>query len=165
MPAVRRFGAWSLRLCGSHSGLTLQLSVSYQDAEYTEFETDIDGDLVNEDASFLDLTRTPELTAFASANYSLQSAVGDFDFNVSANYQDEYESTVLNADFTQGEERTLVNASVRWIDTADKFSVSLFGRNLSDEVYRVSGNSVAGLWAFAAYGAPRTYGVEFGYKF
>ena len=42
---------------------------------------------------------------------------------------------------------------------------TLFGKNLANETYRVSANSVGGLWNFTQYGAPRQWGVEFGMTF
>ena len=39
------------------------------------------------------------------------------------------------------------------------------GKNLTDETYRVSANSVGGLWNFTQYGAPSLIGFEFGVRF
>jgi len=146
-------------------GLTLQANIGWQEAEYTEFETDIDADGINDDASFLDLTRTPEWTAFASATYELPTTVGTFTSNLNINYQSESQFSVLNADNTQIEERTLLNASLKWTHPNGKYSVAGFGRNITDETYRVSGNSVAGLWNFTQYGMPAHYGVELNVEF
>ena len=44
-------------------------------------------------------------------------------------------------------------------------SVTYFGKNLLDEEYRVSANSVGGLWNFTQYGAPLQWGIEFGMRF
>ena len=60
---------------------------------------------------------------------------------------------------TQGQARTLVGASINWTDPSG-LRVSLYGRNLLDETYRVSANSVAGLFNFTNYAPPRSYGVE-----
>ena len=60
---------------------------------------------------------------------------------------------------TQAEERTLVNAFITW-EASDNISLTLWGRNLTDETYRVSANPVATLWNFARYGAPMSVGVR-----
>ena len=39
-------------------------------------------------------------------------------------------------------------------------ALTLWGKNLTDEVFRVSANPVATLWNFARYGAPRSIGVR-----
>ena len=67
----------------------------------------------------------------------------------------------------------LLNASVRW--QSETFSVSLWGRNLSDEDYAVHGlyfgadpRDNFGAWQNQTYlqlGEPRTYGVELLYSF
>ncbi len=148
------------------NGLTLSASLGWQKARYIEFFTDITGDGTNEDASFLNLRNVPEWTIGANANYVFPpSAIGQFTLNADVNYQSEFETSTLNADFTQGEARTLVNGSVQWTDPDDRFRVSVFARNILNEVYRVSGNSVAGLFNFTNYAPPRSAGVEFGVKF
>jgi iron complex outermembrane receptor protein len=147
-------------------GLTLGASLGWQKAKYLSFFTDIDGNGTNEDASFLKLRNVPEWTVSASANYEFPPTDwGTIALNANVNYQSEYESVTLNAPFTQGQKRTLVDASIHFSDPDDRYRVSLFGRNLLNEVYRVSANSVAGLFNFTNYAPPRSYGVEFGVKF
>ncbi len=147
-------------------GLTLGASMGYQKAKYLEFFTDIDGNGTNEDASFLKLRNVPKITANVTANYEFPPAPwGQISLNADANYQSEYESVTLNAPFTQGQARTLVGASIHWADPSEKYRVSVYGRNLLDKVYRVSANSVAGLFNFTNYAPPRSFGVEFAAKF
>jgi iron complex outermembrane receptor protein len=67
----------------------------------------------------------------------------------------------------------LVNASVQW--RSEPFTVTLWGRNLSDETYAVHGlyfgadpRDDFGAWANATYlqlGEPRTYGLQLTYSF
>jgi iron complex outermembrane receptor protein len=148
------------------NGLQLTAAAGWQQADYLEFITDVDGDGDNEDASFLDLRNVPEWTLSASANYEFPP----FDWgkvNIAAdiNYQSEFETSTLNADFTQGEARTLLGASIMLSDLDEQLRISFYGRNLLDEVYRVSGNSVAGLFNFTNYAPPRQFGVEFAAKY
>lgn len=65
---------------------------------------------------------------------------------------------------SQAEERTLVNAFITW-EPNDNVALTFFGRNLTDEVYRVSANPVATLWNFARYGAPMSMGVRATFHF
>jgi iron complex outermembrane receptor protein len=147
-------------------GLTLGAAFGWQKAKYLEFSTDIDGSGVNVDASFLKLRNVPEITANVNANYALPPQPwGQLSVNGDVNYQSEFESVTLNAPGTQGQARTLVNASLIWASPSDRYRVSVFGRNLLDKVYRVSGNSVAGLWNFTNYAPPRTFGVELAASF
>jgi iron complex outermembrane receptor protein len=147
-------------------GLTLGASLGYQKAKYLEFFTDIDGNGTNDDASNLKLRNVPKWTANASANYAFPPTDwGQVSLNADVNYQAEYESVTLNAPFTQGEARTLVGASIQWADPTERYRVSVFTRNLLDETYRVSANSVAGLFNFTNYAPPRSFGIELGVKF
>jgi iron complex outermembrane receptor protein len=61
--------------------------------------------------------------------------------------------------------KTLLNASVTYTDGDDRFFVRAYGKNLSDERYRVASQSVATLWTHSQWGAPVTYGLEFGINF
>ena len=148
------------------AGLTLGAAVGWQKAKYKEFTTDIDGDGINDDASFLKLRNAPNWTASANARYEFPpTSWGTVSMNADINYQSEYESTTLNADFSQGQARTLVGASIGWTDPSERYRVAIFGRNLLDEVYRVSANSVAGLFNFTNYAPPRSFGIEGAVKF
>ncbi|WP_136162240.1 TonB-dependent receptor [Sphingomonas flavalba] len=147
-------------------GLTLGASLGYQKAKYLKFLTDIDGDGVNDDASGLKLRNVPKWTANLTANYAFPPASwGQISLNADLNYQSQYESVTLNAPYTQGDARTLVGASLQWADPTEKYRVSIFTRNLLNEVYRVSANSVAGLFNFTNYAPPRSFGVELAAKF
>lgn len=147
-------------------GMTLSASLGWQKAKYISFFTDIDGNGTNEDASFLKLRNVPEWTVSASANYEFPPfSWGKIALNTDVNYQSQYESVTLNAPFTQGQARTLIGASIHLSDLDDKYRISLFGRNLLDKTYRVSANSVAGLFNFTNYAPPRSFGVELGAKF
>jgi len=147
-------------------GLTLGAAFGFQKAKYIEFFTDIDGSGVNVDASFLKFRNTPEITANFVAGYEFPPQPwGQISANADINYQSEYESVTLNAPGTQGQARTLIGASLVWASANDHYQVSVFGRNLLNRVYRVSGNAVAGLWNFTNYAPPRTFGVELQARF
>jgi len=147
-------------------GLTMGAGMGWQKAEYLEFLTDVDGDGINDDASDLGLRNAPELTLSGNVRYEFPP----MDWGIVAvaadvNYQSEYESVTLNAEYTQGEARTLVGTSISWTDPSEMYRVAVFGRNLLDENYRVSANSVAGLFNFTNYAPPRSFGVEGSVKF
>jgi iron complex outermembrane receptor protein len=147
-------------------GFTFSVAVGWQKARYLEFETDINGDGTNEDASFLELRNVPEWTVGITANYAFPpSPMGQFTLNADLNHQSEFQTSTLNAAFTQGESRTLVGASIQWSDPSERFRASLYARNIFNEIYRVSGNSVAGLWNFTNYAPPRSVGIELGVRF
>ena len=138
------------------------------------------GVTINPDLSGLSVPFSPETTAGLSATYyqDLQSG-GSLTYNVNLHYRDEFEVNPLPANAaggtpenpnilqkrnTQVEERTLVNAYVTW-DINDNVALTLWGRNLTDEVKRVSANPVGTLWNFGRYAPPMSIGVKADFNF
>ncbi len=144
------------------TNLQLSLVFGYLDHEYKEFELDTDLDGTLEDLSGLTVPFSPEWKVGASATYDQILPAGRLTYNVNANYQDEAEMSVFNSPLTQMEERTLVDANVTYWAPEDRYYVTLWGKNLTDERNRFGANSVAGLWNFTMYGRPRSYGIEVG---
>ncbi|MBB4630833.1 TonB-dependent receptor [Sphingosinicella soli] len=147
-------------------GLTLNAALGYQKAKYLEFLTDIDGDGINDDASNLELRNVPKWTANFAVNYAFpEQDWGQVTVNADVNYQTDYQTTTLNSDFTIGQSRTLLGTSLQWNDPTETYRVAIYARNLLDETYRVAANSVAGLFNFTNYAAPRSIGAELGVRF
>jgi len=141
------------------AGLTLGMSVGFIDHEYKEFE------LNGVDYSNLEVPFSPKWQAAATASYEQPLAIGSLTYGLSINYQDEAEASVFNSPLTQLEERTLVDANITFRDLEQRYYVSLWGKNLTDERHRIGANSVAGLWNFTMYGRPLSYGLEAGVTF
>lgn len=59
----------------------------------------------------------------------------------------------------------IVNASISWSDADDRYRVSVFGKNLTNEVYIQRTSTIEGVWNFITLNAPRTYGMEVTYNF
>ncbi|MFT7220101.1 MAG: iron complex outermembrane receptor protein, partial [Candidatus Azotimanducaceae bacterium] len=158
--------------------LTVRGSLGYLDASYDVFSFE------GLDLTSLDIPFASEVQLGMQATYvqSLSSGA-TISYYLSAHYQDDAETSPFdpnaaagtNAAFagktarhpthTQIESRTLVDLNVTYSDPEDRYHVTVFGKNLLDEEYRVSANSVANLWNFSQYGAPMQWGIEFGVKF
>jgi len=151
-------------------GLTVRANVGWLDAEYNEFVLDRNLDGVLEDFSGRDVVRSPEITAGISVTYerSLGDA-GDLMFVANFNYEDDniyYYNDDIGREFdTVLDKRTILGASVTWRDAQDRFHVSAFGKNLTDDRYKTASQAVGALWTFSNYGPPRVYGVEVGARF
>ena len=63
------------------------------------------------------------------------------------------------------DDRTLVNAAVTFRPGSGSWWVRAFGKNLTDEEYRVGELPVANLWVMSFYGEPLTFGIEAGMDF
>ena len=151
--------------------LTIRGSLGYLDASYDVFEYE------GVDLTGLDIPFAAEYQVGMQATYVQPLSSGaTISYYLSAHFQDDAETSPLDGNaaaigvarhptHTQIESRTLVDFNVTYADSEDRYHVTLFGKNLLDEEYRISANSVANLWNFSQYGAPMQWGVEFGLKF
>lgn len=146
-------------------GLILRAVVGYQDGKYNEYTAPNAG----YDLSTAPLDRAPEWQWTLNGTYTLPvGANHELSFSGSAAYtsrnlntqsiDDPLGNTFLDA-------RTLVSGSVTLRDYDDRYFISLIGRNLTDERYRVGIQNVAGLWLNSQFGPPRYFGVQIGTKF
>ena len=135
----------------------------------------------NLDLSSLEVPFSPELNYGIGATYDQSLANGSsVTYNLNAHYQDSYETMPFPANGqgldasgnfilkqkanTNGEERTIVNGSITY-QADDNLSLTVYGKNLTDDVHRINGNAVATLWVFTQYGAPRELGFKVAYDF
>jgi len=105
---------------------------------------------------------TPEITASGAVDYRLPLGEQALLFNVSAQYtSNAYHSVDRRLKL---DARTLVNASIGWTASDNRYGVKVWARNLFDEVYisRVRDSSTGD---FQTIGDPRTYGVTLSANF
>ena len=160
----------------------IRAQASYLDAKYSSFvinqprieTTDpITGDdLViqefNGDFTGLPVPRSPEFMGSIQATYLVGLPSGSLDVTGEVYYEDAnlYYISAAGREFDAYlDAKTLLNASITYADDNDAYFVRLWGKNLSDERYRIASQSVATLWTHTQWGAPRSYGVEVGFKF
>jgi iron complex outermembrane receptor protein len=165
-------------------GLTLGLNLGFLDAKYDEWRVPgLTGGIV--DKSGFELRRAPEYTAAFNAQYEQALGNGAFlIYGLNYSYKDDY---YIIANTVQRPEALdsglvdafgLLDASISY--ETDNWSASLWAKNLTDESYFThvldAGTNyaagpnntpvpVAGLWTFGTINPPRTYGVEFRFKF
>jgi iron complex outermembrane receptor protein len=146
--------------------LMFEATLGLLDAEYDKFDCNLDGDVGNgnEDCSVLSMKRIPDMTASGGVTFTHDAfGGGSGAFNIDFTYTDEFYNDIFNTQASRHEDVTLLNASWTFRTASEKYRISIFGRNLTDEIYQDSGLGVANLWSFSTYGAPLTYGVEFGF--
>ncbi|MYH14491.1 MAG: TonB-dependent receptor [Gammaproteobacteria bacterium] len=106
------------------------------------------------------------MTFAASVHYQSDAEMSPFDPNAATGTNPKFAGNVArHPTYTQLEERTLIDAAITYNSPDERWFASLFGKNLLNEEYRVSANSVGGLWNFSQYGAPLQWGVELGFLF
>ncbi|MCC5870363.1 MAG: TonB-dependent receptor [Gammaproteobacteria bacterium] len=113
-----------------------------------------------------DVPFSPEWKLMGSAAYEFGLRNGQrVTLTGAANYQSKAETDVFNAPGTQMDSRTLVDVSATLHDRRDRWALTGYISNLTNETYRFSALPVAGLWNFTNYGPPRSYGVTLSVRF
>lgn len=121
------------------------------------------------DISGNQLANAPEWTVAAFADHRLElSSAGFLDLSGDINLQDEVFFTEFNNNDARQESFVLVNASATWRSVDERFSVAVWGRNLTDKYALANTIIAAPLYSFVSVGSlrpPRTYGITLGYDF
>jgi iron complex outermembrane receptor protein len=140
--------------------LRLTLSGSYVDAKYKDFiESAIDPTtgqhLISTDNT---LQRTPDTQLAAGIDYQWGWA------NFSVNYSWQSEMFWATDNIAKEPEYGLVDARINIAPEGKEWSVGIWGKNLTDELYRVNiipffGDEVS------QFGPPKTYGIDLTLKF
>ncbi|MEE9603593.1 MAG: TonB-dependent receptor, partial [Thermoguttaceae bacterium] len=144
-------------------------NLGWLDAEFDSFEvdTDLDG-IIDVDLSGQPVARAPELDWGIYFLYNQPIGGGELAWAADVNYEDEAVFTYTAVPGTPNgmtDDRTLVNASVTWTSANDRFWARAYGKNLTDEEYRIGELAVGGLWVMTYWAEPRVFGVEGGLKF
>lgn len=168
-------------------GLTFDFSFGYLDAEYGSFcgvvlrglhgdpvgpgqvtaqcvaETGTSGATQNNDLEF---RNAPKTTWTLGANYvrDLPSG-GSLVLDAQAFHTSEQYTNLTNDILGLRPDVTVYDASIAWRSPDDRWSVSVYGRNLGDETYAQSYSNAGNLAGLSVFQPPRTYGLQFGARF
>ena len=106
-----------------------------------------------------DLPHAPELTGYLRAGYELPLGDnGNVNFNLLASYSDAFYYTADN-NFEEPE-KWLANANVTWNSADERYAVSGYITNLTDEEYNTHAAPFAGTGGWTVPGQPRLFGVR-----
>jgi iron complex outermembrane recepter protein len=151
--------------------LTLNLGYGYLDTQLgEEFTGSIDGTL---EALTDQFSYAPEYSYTVGLNYARSLGNGELTAGVNYGYQDEFLASINQETSVLHDGYGLWSASLNWRDIRlakldGSFSLQLWGRNLADEEYTVSGGrawSVFGAENVLTFGDPRTYGLTVSYRY
>ncbi len=177
---------WGVELDASLAvtdALSLRGFVTYLNAEFTDFCTGYyaAGNASRRqfpacptDPSIVDLTgnrlpNAPEFTAAVFADYYVDLGdSGQLDFSVDVNYQDDVFFTEFNNQDAVQDGFVNVNARITYAPASESWSLSVWGRNLTDEYVQANNIVTAPLYGFVRVGSlrpPRTYGISFNKNF
>ncbi|MHA3791129.1 TonB-dependent receptor [Sphingomonas sp. YL-JM2C] len=150
-------------------GLTIQGGLGYTHGRYKDFPNapfftpSANGAVQSTvNAKGNKTVHTPEITVNASVAYSHETSLGFLDFAVSYAYNDGFFWYPDNV--TTQPSYHLVNGSVGWKSLDERYSLTLWSKNLAKERY-YSFVSESALGFAGSPAAPRTYGVTFGVKY
>lgn len=144
----------------------IQGSVSFLDATYDTFlNAPRRGNQAVFDASGADLNNAPKHLVTLSAEQILPT-IGNIEssFRIDASWNGRRYFTPENNLLESQGNYFLLNASLEMRINED-VTVTIWGRNLTDEEYVTGTASFASLLVAGRVGAPRTYGVKLGYDF
>ncbi|MFN3388279.1 MAG: TonB-dependent receptor [Allosphingosinicella sp.] len=111
---------------------------------------------------------TPRWTLATGANYHVAlGGAGTLDLRGDLSFRDEVWYGAPNNPLEREEAITLLNLRATWRDPSDRFSVALFGTNVTNVRYYSNVQDVRGALgvAFAQVAPPREWGVELGFRF
>lgn len=156
-------------------GLTLDAQLGFLDADYKEFNdtrfTNFNGSRAFQDPAF-----SPKWTLRMGGQYEwLLQGGSALVIGGSAKYRSEMalavDNTLANSDVKLAsmyqDSYWLYDARVVWSDSSDRYSIGLYGQNLSDEVYKTDAQEFSSIGNIrtAYFGAPRTWMVKFTAKY
>ena len=178
--------AWGLELeltAIPMDGLTISGNIGYNNIKYTGFCADLDGPettsvpasgravcgditstpsgfIVDADYSDLRLAFAPKLRGSIGATYDFTIGdMGSVSLSSSLNYSSKM--SVLAQGLPYGDRKSLftVDASINWEAPNGKYRVSLWGRNLNNDIERLSTTGISAVLRYEHGTTPRTYGI------
>lgn len=142
-------------------GLSVNANIGYLDSDYDDFSFNDGFGIV--DLSGSEFRRAPEFTGSVNATYEWQVGDGEAWVRGSYRFLGEHFIEQTNRAELKNDDQHLIDVSVNY--ALNGVTLSLFGRNLTEEDGWAHGLNVSGLWAYASARAPRTWGVEVSYDF
>ena len=150
---------------------SINASVGVQDGEYDRIDPFVlQLEAILEAAGQPSTVIGPDLPRLAPTNYSLGFSwdipAGSMGlFNVAANYsyREGHPYNDSNTEIFDDQER--IDASLNWFSPSERWQVSLYGKNLSDEANWGNLTSIAGLWTAGPMQKGRFLGMEVNWRY
>ena len=144
---------------------SLSLALAFNDAGYEEYFADVFGTGAL-DYSNLPLQNAPDVTGSLNMSYTIDMDRGASSvINVGWLYHDDLSSGVTGYALSEIEARSVFNASVDYIPSQGNWRLSVYGKNLADDVEKVGHSNVGALLDLAYYSNPRVLGFELAWEY
>ncbi|RXZ64123.1 TonB-dependent receptor [Pelagerythrobacter rhizovicinus] len=119
-------------------GFALAGSLGYIDAQYDEYITNI-GNTPTDVADFREVQNTPRWTASGTASYNTGLGDGDLYIGSTVSYRSKTYQFEIPNPYLDQDGYALVDASVVYTAPGGRWSIGLYGKNLTDKQYKTSG--------------------------
>ena len=145
--------------------LSINASVGVQDGEYDRIDPFIEQleQVLGSTVIGEDLPRLAELNYSAGFSWDIPTNSAGL-FNIAGNYSWRDENSYNDSNTEIFDEQERVNASINWVAPDDVWSVSLYGRNLTDEANWGNLTSISGLYTAGPMQKGRVLGIEVNYR-
>jgi iron complex outermembrane receptor protein len=110
---------------------------------------------------------TPEWSTNLGVQYAMNFSAGELIARVDWSYTNDHYKDALNFPELQQDAFSLFDAFLTYVSPQGNWEASVFGKNISDEIYIVSGfaNGLTQGRTTANLGRPREWGLSFKYRF
>ncbi|WP_396594713.1 TonB-dependent receptor [Brevundimonas sp. R86498] len=150
--------------------LTANFAVGYLDAQFDEFlRFNLTTQQFEDISSLVVLQNAPQYTGYLGLTWSGDVMGGELAVTPSISFRDDYSLFEFPNPLLDQEAYSLVDLSVVWTAPGDRYTLGLFGKNLTAEEYRVGGYTFPGAVfndsQIGYYGPPRTVTASLQVKF
>lgn len=151
-------------------GLELDAAVALTKSKFTDFITfnPTDPSMGELNLAGNRLPFTPKYTFSYGAQYTFNTGIGEITLRGDGQTKSQVYFDQFNSQSNSEGAWTILNASVSWKDAADRFSLTAYVKNITDELAlngTFMGGGLIGWPLLGRYEPPRTYGLRFGVKF
>jgi iron complex outermembrane receptor protein len=166
-------------------GLTINGNIAYNNIKYTNYCADLDGPepfatpangrpvcgpgaeqlpngtwIVFTDFSDVKLGFAPEVIANLGWTYDFPiEDMGNISIGQSFGYTSKMATSGVPLPYSDRKSMLLIDAQISWESPSGQYRVSVWGKNLTNEIERLSVTPVSSLFSFEQGTTPRTYGI------
>ena len=125
-------------LAAAGDRLTLSTALGYIDADYKEYVSNIGG-VPTDVADFREVQNTPKWTASGTLAYATPIGDGDLSVGTTLSYRSKTYQFEIPNPYIDQKGFAMLDASIVYTAPDDRWSIGLFGKNLTDKEYKTSG--------------------------
>jgi iron complex outermembrane recepter protein len=139
-------------------GMDVQLGLSNLNSQVFNVPTPA-GELIT-----AQLPQAPKWSVNAEIRYSLPVTTGTLTFEADAKWNKAQYLELINAEVDYQPSYAITNGRITYAGAGGNWDITVFGKNLTDKIYRQYNLDLSGVgWNLGVYAPPRLYGATFTY--